>query len=626
MFQHDLVCIGRVAVDLYGEELGTNLAETRRFQRYLGGTSGNLAVSAARLGLRVAFGGAVGDDPGGAFLRARFRAEGVDVSALDTRADRRTALAFLGMDQPEAVSLDFYRDRAADSEVSLTPAVAAVVGGARAVAFCGSHFADPTIAARLRPVLNLARAKGAVCVLDLDLRRQIWADLPGGLEASAARVAAVARDCDIVVGNAEEWSLVAGLPDPAADPEALRAAAGGQMAVLKLGADGAAGAGPGAPWTIVPGHSVPVLNPVGAGDAFLGGFLAAQLGAGATLSEALAQGNLCGALVVTRHGCSAAMPFARELTVVRQSGPLAPGVARTHAIAARPARPAPIMALACDHRLPFVDLAAANGRDAAAVRQFKALVVDAALQVADEHGHPPAVLMDDNFGAAELVRLARAGAWVGRPVEVTKSRPLTFEAGEDIAAHLRRWHPLQVAKCLVWMHPDDPPALTATQTARLLALQAAAQGAGIEWMLEAVPPVAQGHDDVTLTQLVSELYGAGLRPDYWKLPVIETAQGWATLGALIREQDPDCRGVVVLGLDRPLKELAPGLALAAQATACTGFAIGRSIFGTAAQDWFADRLSDAEATERMAALYAEAVATFRSGGFSAPFAQSTRHA
>jgi 5-dehydro-2-deoxygluconokinase len=626
MFQHDLVCIGRVAIDLYGEELGTSLAEARRFQRYLGGTSGNLAVSAARLGLRVAFGGAVGDDPGGAFLRARLLAEGVDVSALDSRADRRTALAFLGMDQPEAVSLDFYRDRAADAEIALTPALARVVGAARAVAFCGSHFADPAIAARLRPVLDLARGKGAICVLDLDLRRQIWADLPGGLAASAGRVAAAARDCHIVVGNAEEWALVAGLPDPAADPEALRAAAGGQTAVLKLGADGAAGVGPGAPWTRVAGHPVPVLNPVGAGDAFLGGFLAAQLGARAALPEALAQGNLCGALVVTRHGCSSAMPFARELAVARQSGPLAAEVARVHASAARPARPAPIMALACDHRVPFADLAAAHGRDAAAIRRFKALVVDAALQGADRHGLRPAVLMDDRFGAAELLRLAQAGAWVGRPVEVTKSRPLAFEAGEDIAAQLRRWHPMQVAKCLVWMHPDDPPALTAPQTARLLALQAAAQGAGIEWMLEAVPPVALGHDDATLTRLVRDLYAAGLRPDYWKLPVLETAQGWASLGALIRDRDPDCRGVVVLGLDRPLADLLPGLALAAQAPVCSGFAIGRSIFGAAAQDWFAGRLTDAEATARMGALYAKAVATFRNGALPAPFAHSTRHA
>lgn len=298
----DLVCIGRIAIDLYGEELGTGLHEARRFIRYLGGTSGNLAVAAARLGLRASMAGAVGGDSGGVFLRARLAEEGIDTGALVTRPDRRTALAFLGMDSPEAVTLEFHRDRAADAEIDLTTELCEVLGRARAAAFCGSHFADPLTGARLRPILDAARAAGVENIMDLDLRPQIWAALPGGLAGAAARVAEVAREFQIVVGNAEEWALVAGIADPATDPEALSTAAGGQIAVLKLGAGGAATAGPEQAWTEVAAHSVEVLNPVGAGDAFLGGFLAAHL-RGQGLAAALAQGNLCGAVVVTRHGC-----------------------------------------------------------------------------------------------------------------------------------------------------------------------------------------------------------------------------------------------------------------------------------------------------------------------------------
>jgi 5-dehydro-2-deoxygluconokinase len=559
----------------------------------------------------VAIAGAVGDDPGGAFLRARLVAEGIDVTALATRPDRRTALAFLGMDNPEAVTLDFYRDRAADAEITLTPQLASVVQRARAVAFCGSHFADPEIGGRLRPVFDIARQAGALCVLDVDLRRQIWAQLPGGIAESARRVAAIAAECQIVAGNCEEWSVISGLDEVSSLPAALQPKAADQLVIIKLGADGAAASRKGAQWTVVPGKPVKVLNPVGAGDAFLGGFLAAHLGQGCSLRDALEQANLCGAIVVTRHGCSDAMPFVLELAAARNLGPEAAKVDRHHRLAARPKRPELIMALACDHRAPFIDLAAAADRDRDAIVRFKALVIDAAIREAESGAFAPAALMDDTFGAAELVRLAQAKAWVGRPVEVTKSRPLAFEAGEHVAAHLRRWHPLQVAKCLVWMHPDDPAALSSSQYARLRALQAAAEDAGVEWMLEAVPPLELGHDDATLIRLVGALYDAGLAPDYWKLPLLASAESWKALGALIRARDPECRGVVVLGLDRPIAELKVGLALAARADICVGFAIGRSIFGQTAQDWFHGRISDEIAVARMAEVYGELVAAYR---------------
>jgi 5-dehydro-2-deoxygluconokinase len=612
----DLLCIGRIAVDLYAEELGAGLHEARRFVRYLGGTSGNLAVGAARLGLRVGMAGAVGDDPMGDFLRERLVAEGIDTGALAVRRDRRTALAFLGMDSPEAVTLDFYREAAADTEIEPTPELLAKAAMARAVAVCGTHLADPATAERLAPVLDAARAGGAELVLDLDLRPQIWAGYDGGLHGTADRLARQASRFNLVVGNAEEWSLVAGVTDPAAAPDALRSVCGRAQVILKRGAHGAALQDDQGGWVEAPGRAVPVLNPVGAGDAFLGGYLAAHL-TGQAPAAALAQGNACGAIVVARHGCSDAMPFGPELVAFAASGdPSHPDVLRAHRIGGRAARPHPVMALACDHRVPFADLARATGRGDGDIRRFKTLVVRAALDVAAAHRLPPAMLMDATFGAAELADLARRAAWVGRPVEVTRSRPLRFEAGEDLAAELRRWHPMQVAKCLVWHHPDDPAALIEEQIGQLRLLQAAAEAAGIEWMLEAVPPLGHGHDDGVLVRLVAGLYSCGLRPDYWKLPALETDMGWQSLREVIVAADPDCRGVVILGLDRPLADLEPGLVRGARHGICAGFAIGRSIFGAAAQEWFAGRTDDAGAVRQMAALYDRAVRAFLGGGIA----------
>jgi 5-dehydro-2-deoxygluconokinase len=151
------------------------------------------------------------------------------------------------------------------------------------------------------------------------------------------------------------------------------------------------------------------------------------------------------------------------------------------------------------------------------------------------------------------------------------------------------------------------------QVGQLRLLQAAAEAAGIEWMLEAVPPLERGHDDAVLVRSVSGLYAEGLRPDYWKLPALETDAGWRSLHEVIVAADPDCRGVVILGLDRPLAELEPGLARGARHGICAGFAIGRSIFGDAAQKWFAGRIDDCAAVRQMADLYDWAVRAFLDG-------------
>lgn len=72
-----LLCMGRLTVDLYGEQRNTSLKRTRSFRRYAGGSSGNLAIGAARLGVPVGLITTVGDDPMGDYLMNVLDREGV---------------------------------------------------------------------------------------------------------------------------------------------------------------------------------------------------------------------------------------------------------------------------------------------------------------------------------------------------------------------------------------------------------------------------------------------------------------------------------------------------------------------------------------------------------------------
>ena len=83
----DVVCMGRAAVDLYGEQIGGRLEDMRSFAKYLGGSPANTAVGVARLGLKPAMLTRVGDEHNGRFVRERLAAEGVDVAPRHDRPE-----------------------------------------------------------------------------------------------------------------------------------------------------------------------------------------------------------------------------------------------------------------------------------------------------------------------------------------------------------------------------------------------------------------------------------------------------------------------------------------------------------------------------------------------------------
>ena len=170
-------------------------------------------------------------------------------------------------------------------------------------------------------------------------------------------------------------------------------------------------------------------------------------------------------------------------------------------------------------------------------------------------------LMDNLFGADVLPKLSQDAIWTGRLIEVTGSRPIGFEADPGLAAYIASWQPGQVAKVLVWSHPDDDAALI-EQNRQLQRLQADCRAAGIEWMLELVL-AGHGPQRRNPGRGVVQAYENGLRPDWWKLP------GWRAGTVGVPWPRPSnrpihCRGVIVLGLNEEILKPADTL-LAGQA-------------------------------------------------------------
>ena len=213
------------------------------------------------------------------------------------------------------------------------------------------------------------------------------------------------------------------------------------------------------------------------------------------------------------------------------------------------------------------------------------------------------VLLDGRYGFEALSEAADSPYWAGRPIEIPQSRPLEFEGSADVAVELSSWPLNQVVKCLVSYHPDDPADLKGRQDRQLKRLFEACRKTRHELLLEIILPRELPADSQTLSRALGQIYALGVRPDWWKLPPSGSTAHWQAIEHTIGQQDPLCRGVLLLGLSQPETELIACFADAAPFRIVKGFAIGRTIFHDVARAWFAGSLSDADAVKAMAAKF-----------------------
>jgi 5-dehydro-2-deoxygluconokinase len=616
----DLICLGRAAVDLYAEQPGARLEDVSSFAKYLGGCAANIAVGVARQGLKVAMLTRVGDEHMGRFVRESLLAEGVDISHVAIDTNRLTGLVLLGIKDRETFPLIFYRENCADMAISADDIDADFIAASKALLVTGTHLSTPGTLRASRHAIDLAHNAGSKVIFDIDYRPVLWG-LTGRGEGEIRYIAAdsvsnhlqqIAPLCDLIVGTEEEIRIAGGKEQTI---DALRHLRGITAAtfVVKRGPYGCSvfpgtiGATLDSGITIT-GVTVDVLNVLGAGDGFLAGFLRGWL-QGEPLEQCCRYANACGALVVSRHGCAPAIPTRSELDDYLSRTASVPrpdqdaDLNHLHRVTTRHHQWPEVMALAFDHRLQLEQLAAECHADISRVPTLKKLIGAAVLRVSEDFPGQTGLLTDDIYGRDVLEQLSGRGLWIGRPVEQPGSRPLRFMAGDNLALAMRQWPAEHVAKCLVFYHPDDEASLHADQIAHLKHLQDVAIGTGHEFLIEVIPPKDRPAAPDTVSRAVGQIYAAGIRPDWWKLPSMDDAE-WLAIDRFIAWHDPHCRGVVLLGLEAPEDVLADSFATAARHSICKGFAIGRSIFMQPARDWLSHP-GDEAANDRFIAAVAD---------------------
>lgn len=296
-----VLVLGRVGMDLYADPPGTQIESAARYISAIGGSAGNIAVALARQGVEVGLISCLSDDAVGRYCRAELARYGVGTTHVrSVPGGVRTSLA---VTETRAVGCQtvLYRNGAADFDlteadvtmVDFAPLAALVVTGTALAA-------EPSRGACLLAIKQ-AKAAGALVVLDVDYRAYSWVS-----RSDAAQTCLIAaRAADIVVGNDEEFALLA----QGAEGLALARRIAQETALLVVYKQGAAGS-----VTFTPDYqfetgifSVKALKPTGAGDGFMGGLLAG-LARGTTLDAAVRRGSATAAIIVSGIGCAPASP------------------------------------------------------------------------------------------------------------------------------------------------------------------------------------------------------------------------------------------------------------------------------------------------------------------------------
>jgi 5-dehydro-2-deoxygluconokinase len=148
------------------------------------------------------------------------------------------------------------------------------------------------------------------------------------------------------------------------------------------------------------------------------------------------------------------------------------------------------------------------------------------------------------------------------------------------------------------------------QIATIRRLFAASRRNRLEFLLEVIPSKVGPVGEDTTPAIIQRFYDAGVFPDWWKLEPFATDGAWANACAAIERNDPDTRGIVVLGLDAPVPALEASFARAARHRLVKGFAVGRTIFGDPARRWMAGTLGDEEAVDEMSRRFASLAAAW----------------
>ncbi|MBK1810440.1 carbohydrate kinase [Clostridium sp. YIM B02505] len=309
-------CIGELLIDFICADVNSSLVEGSNFIKKAGGAPANVTAAISKLGGDASFGGSVGADAFGLFLKNTLEDVGVDTTYMKLMEKQNTTLAFVSLkDNGER---DFIFNRGADESYELSEAEIEEVKKSKII-----HFGSATalLGGNLRKtyfdLINKARDAGIFISFDPNYREDLW---KGRKEEFIEVSKLCLKHCDFVKVSDEEALLISG-------KESIEAAAkyiaeiGKSIVAVTLGKEGTM-ITDGKAIEVVESISITSIDSTGAGDAFVGAVLYELAKSESpkvnvrdmeSMKAIIAFANKVGAIVCTKMGAIAALPDLEEV-------------------------------------------------------------------------------------------------------------------------------------------------------------------------------------------------------------------------------------------------------------------------------------------------------------------------
>jgi fructokinase len=303
-----IVCLGEALVDFVADVPDVSLIDCPGFRKAAGGAVANVAVGLARLGVKVAFVGKVGEDAFGHFLEQTFAGAGVDTGDMVFDTEARTGLAFVSLQADGERDFVFFRNPSADMRLRADEVPDTALEDRAFYHFGSLTLPQEPSRSATYDSLRRARERGARISYDPNLRPALWPDL----DTARREMLTALPQADVLKISEEEAEFLYGPASLREHASCIRDA-GVTLVAITRGPHGAylsTTAGD----VEVPGFRVNAIDATGAGDGFMAGLLSSLLErrdlslSAAELAEIGRFANAVGALTCTRKGAIPALP------------------------------------------------------------------------------------------------------------------------------------------------------------------------------------------------------------------------------------------------------------------------------------------------------------------------------
>ena len=304
--QNNFIFVGRAGIDFF-TDAGVRVEDCERVSVDLGGSAANTAAGICKLGGKAAIVTCVSDDSVGSYAINRLKHYGVDPKYVrPVGGEYRNSLAFYES-VVEGHRNVIYRNGAADFQMDDSDVEAVDYAAYGALITAGTVFAaEPSRSASFKS-FELAKAAGLPIIFDVDYRPYSWPSP----EVAADVLSRAAEECDMIVGNDEEFGFMAGDYARGLEKAAALSKGSAEIVIYKMGHEGAITFADGE--EIRTGiYPVDALKPTGAGDSFMAGLMT-SMASGHDLKTSILRGSACASITVSAPGCAPAMANSKKL-------------------------------------------------------------------------------------------------------------------------------------------------------------------------------------------------------------------------------------------------------------------------------------------------------------------------